>query len=70
MQMAEAETKQRNRLGKIRVMIVDDSSAIIESLKSILKSHDDIEVVGSAVTVHKREYGKDPHCQYLSEAGR
>ena len=50
MQMVESEMEQRNLLEKITVMIVDDSSAVIDSLKSILKSHDDIEVVGSAIS--------------------
>ncbi len=34
--------------GKVTVLIVDDSPAISESLRSILRSHDDIVVIGVA----------------------
>ena len=36
-------------MGKVRVLIVDDSLAIREGLHSILQAYPDIEVVGSAV---------------------
>lgn len=38
---------ERGTLDKIRVLIVDDSPAIRESIHSILRSHVDIEVVGT-----------------------
>lgn len=48
MAMIAGDMNQGKLLGKITVLIVDDSPAIVESLKSILKSHEDIEVVGTA----------------------
>ena len=40
--------KKRESEGKITVLIVDDSLAISDSLRSILGSHGDIEMIGVA----------------------
>ena len=44
----EGWTKKRGRVEKIRVLIVDDSSAVRDGLQSILRAHPEIEVVGEA----------------------
>ena len=36
---------------KIRVLIVDDDPIAIDGLKSILQAHDDLELVGEAVSI-------------------
>ena len=40
--------KKRESEGNVTVLIVDDSPAISDSLRSILRSHGDIEVIGVA----------------------
>jgi two-component system nitrate/nitrite response regulator NarL len=40
-------TTERGALDRIKVLIIDDSPAIRESIHSILRSHSDIEVVGT-----------------------
>ena len=42
------QSNNRDSDGKITVLIVDDSLAISDSLRSILSSHGDIEVIGVA----------------------
>ena len=44
----QAEVEKRNIVKKIRVLIVDDCSAVRDGLQSILRAYPNIEVVGEA----------------------